>query len=237
MIMNGHFRGFVAATLFAAVMAVGAAGLCADNAERIRDFEKLKNPKVGQWVFYEMRDAATGAKLTLRQSIVGKETVDGKDAYWLETEVMPRRGNRSVTKMLVRENPSDPANVLKIIEQIGTAPPREVPVPKPDERVEKDRRAKAKKTRIEEVGKETFNTKAGPVETRHFRLKSPDGSTEIWTSDKVGLSGVVRKMGPSGDMILVAYGKIGAKSVISEPRNRPVVREKPGDESGTAGKE
>lgn len=226
---------FAVCTLFTFVMAVVGAGLCAQEIDGPDDFEKLKDPKVGQWVFYEMRDAATGEKLTLRQSIVGKETVDGKEAYWLETVVMPRKGNRNVTKALVR--PADPTKMLRIIRKVGTSAAREMPVPKLDEQAERARRIAVAKVEIEKVGKETFNTKSGSVETRHFRVKSGGPATEIWTSDKVGLSGIVRRTGPSGDMILVAYGGTGAKSVISESTDFRVVKDVPDIAKGQTGKD
>jgi hypothetical protein len=223
--------------VLAVAVAISGAGLCAQSGDLLKDIEKLKDPKVGQWVLYEMRDAARGAKLTMRQSIVGKETMDGKDVYWLETDIMPRKGDRMVTKILFKDYPSDPANILKIIEKLGDEPPREVPVPKLEERSPTAKTGRAEKVRGKEIGKETFNTRTGSVEARHFKVEDPAGTSEIWTSDKVGLSGVVRKVGPSGEMILIAYGDSGAQSAISGSQRGFAVREQTDLDDDLSGKE
>ncbi len=237
MIIWRTIRMFGAVAALVLTVSVCIVGFCGEPDNLLDNIERIKNPKVGQWVMYEIRDAATGSKLTMRQSIVGKETVNGTDYYWLETDMMPRRGNRVVTKILVKDNPSDPANILKIIEKRGQEPAREIPVPKPPSTGQQKKSGATRNVRVEDVGAEKFNTRDGSVETHHYRVKTQSGSIELWTSKQVGLSGLVRRLGPSGDMTLIAYGNSGAESVISTSPSTPVIREQGGTEQNAVREE
>jgi len=192
---------------------VASAGAASADSGLLSQFDRLVNPKVGQWTVYEVRDAATGKELRVRQAIVGTETVDGGDAYWIETDVMLRSGSRLIRKMLVAIGPTGPERVLKIIEKTGAEPARYVPVP---ELTDAEQSENGRQPDIEEVGDETIKTEAGEFRTRHIRIKSDEGIQDVWVSDEVGLSGTVRTMSEAGEMILVAYGKSGATSLIME---------------------
>jgi len=215
----------VACTLTVAATAA-TTGPASKKGDQPLEIDRLVNPKVGQWVLYDMRDAATGKQLTVRQSIVGKKTVDGRDAYWIETDVMSREGSRVIRKMLITDEPAESRKILEIIEKTGAEPARVVPVPKPDPT--EHNRTKPDVT-VEEIGPETVITQAGSIEARHFRVKSSEGSHDVWTSDKVGLSGTVRRVSAAGEMVLVAYAPTGAASAIieepTEPAVQPSVRE------------
>ena len=59
------------------------------------------NPVVGSGSAYEMTDKKQ-QKSTMEITVVGKETVNGKDAFWMETGVQdPKSGTPMYMKMLI----------------------------------------------------------------------------------------------------------------------------------------
>ena len=58
----------------------------------------------------------------MRMSIVGIE----EDAYWYEVENMEEEGS-NIVKMLVKGDPNDPDNILRIIMKSGAKPAQEMP--------------------------------------------------------------------------------------------------------------
>ena len=90
-------------------------------------FAGVFNPKVGAGAAYEIQKQ-DGNK-TMEMAIVGKETVDGKDAYWWEM-AMPdeRAAGEFVFKILLVMDGENPHS-SKVIMQLPGKPPMEMPVP------------------------------------------------------------------------------------------------------------
>lgn len=83
---------------------------------------KLVNPKDGAWAWYDLRDAETEQGLLMRLAIVGRERVRRRQGHWLEVEIVPMVGYRSVYKMLVTGPASDPSHLHQLLVREGREP-------------------------------------------------------------------------------------------------------------------
>jgi hypothetical protein len=165
---------------------------------------KLVNPSVGVWAWYDIKDTASGQQLFLRQAVVGEAKVEGKNGYWIETEVVPRVGYPIVYKMLLTGPAGDPKNIHKVIVRDGTNDPKEMAVDSSAAQSGSFGSAERKS-----VGKENIETAQGTVEAEHVVAEENGKKTELWTSDKIPPMGIVKLVSPDGELILKNYGKGG----------------------------
>jgi hypothetical protein len=165
---------------------------------------KLVNPSVGVWAWYDIKDAASGEHLFLRQAVVGEEKVDGKSGFWIETEVIPRVGYPVVYKMLLTGPAGNPKNIHRVLVREGANEPQELPV----DPTAADASGLGKAER-KAAGKENIKTAQGDVEAEHVVVEQDDKKTEVWTSDKVPPMGIVKLISPDGELVLQKYGKGG----------------------------
>ncbi len=175
----------------------------------------LVAPEEGVWAWYDLTDGASGGQFVMRLAIVKTEQVRRKTGYWLELEVVPMVGFKSIYKMLLTGPASDSANIHKVLQRSGADPVEEVPVPeKPAGEA-----APAKEPERKLLGVETVETLGGPVEAEHYEVRGAEGAFEVWLSDKVPPMGVVRMKSADGDLKLRSFGKGGsdARSVIDDP--------------------
>ena len=164
---------------------------------------KLIDPEVGVFAWYELKDTATGSKFFMRQAIVGKKQVEGKDGYYLETEVMPEVGFPIIYKMLLTGPASDPKNVHEIMVKDGAHRAERVPL----DVLESD--DTELQTLRESLGKETLATPAGDIEAEHFSLTHGDSTSEVWVNDDIRPMGIVKLVSPEGELILTRFGSGG----------------------------
>lgn len=174
-------------------------------------------PTVGSGAQYDMT-AADGTKTTFEYAVVGKDSVNGKDAYWLEWTTTAGRMGEMVMKVLVSPDSSNGATT-RVIMQMAGRPPMEMPsqsrmgsqpAPKMDIRGES-----------EDVGKETVTTPAGTFVCEHYRAK--DGGSDTWISAQVAPFGVVKTQGKNTSMMLTklvtdAHDKIVGMPVPLNPQ-------------------
>jgi hypothetical protein len=176
------------------------------------------NPTVGSGAQYEMT-STEGAKSTIEFTVVGKESVNGKDAYWLEWTMSSGRMGEMVMKVLMTPDSSNGVTTRMIMQMAGR-PPMEMPSqmtrpggaqasPKMDIRGES-----------EDVGKESVTTPAGTFACEHYRAK--DGSSDTWISGQVAPFGVVKSQGKSSmtltKLITGAHDKIVGTPVPFNPQ-------------------
>lgn len=164
---------------------------------------KLIDPEVGTFVWYTLTDSTTHREYYLRQAVVGQERVKRKDAYWLETELVPKVGFPSVYKMLLTGPAHDPKNVHRLLVREGQGAVQEMEVdraqkaaPKPDES-------------RSSLGIEMVTYPGGEIEAEHFLVTSGDVTTEIWVSDEIKPMGLVRMKTTQGELTLQRFGKGG----------------------------
>lgn len=178
---------------------------------------KLVDPKVGQWAWYDVLAKDGSKQYVLRQAIVGEEKVGRKYGFWVEFEVVPEVGYRSVYKMLLTGPAGEPDNVHRVIEQSGIDPPRELPIPEQNAAPGESR---PKRTSL---GADTVKTLDGKVRAEHYEIVDGDKSTHLWINERIYPMGIVRLESDSGVMVLRNHGAGGqyARSVITSPAAPP----------------
>ncbi len=167
---------------------------------------------VGSGAQYETT-AADGAKTTIEYAVVGKDSVEGKDAYWLEYTMTSARMGEMVMKMLLAPQSSSGVT-SRVIMQLPGRPPMEMPMqmsrmgnqpaPKMDIRAES-----------EDVGKESVTTPAGTFVCEHYRSK--DGNTDTWISAQVAPFGVVKSQSKTTSMVLVKQVTGARDKIVGTP--------------------
>src|ERR1700757_3526942 len=153
-----HLTGF-AVLVFCGLALASTAGAQMMRGGGPPQFAGVFNPKVGVGAAYEVQ-RQDGNK-TMEMAIVGKETVDGKDAYWWEM-TMPdeRMGGELVFKTLLVMD-GENTHSSKVIMQLPGKPPMEMPAGMgrgDHSRVPTDARSDA-----EDLGSESITVPAGTV--------------------------------------------------------------------------
>ncbi len=158
-------------------------------------------PVVGSGAVYEITNDKQEKRL-MEISVVGKESVEGKDAFWLEigredfrtgemqyakTLLAPKEGNLVLQKTIV-QFPGQPQPVEFSGEM--RFPGRAERPPQPA-----DIRKKA-----ERVGSESITVPAGTFTCEHWRMK--DGTGGVWINDKIAPWGLVKTEGKARSMVL-----------------------------------
>ena len=168
-------------------------------------------PTVGSGAQYDVT-TADGAKNTFEYAIVGKDSVNGRDAYWLEWTTTAGRMGEMVMKVLLSPDSSN-GGTTRVIMQMAGRPPMEMPTqsrmgsqpaPKMDIRGES-----------EDVGKESVTTAAGTFVCEHYRAK--DGSYDTWVSSQVSPFGVVKSQGKNSSMILTKLVTDAHDKIVGTP--------------------
>lgn len=170
------------------------------------------NPTVGAGTQYEST-GADGAKTTIEFAVVGKETVDGKDGYWMEWTTTTGRMGEMVMKTLIVPDSAGGA-APRVIMQMAGGPPMEMPTqsgrmgsqasPKTDIRGES-----------EDLGKESVTTPAGTFSCEHYRAK--DGSSDTWVSSQVPVFGMVKTQSKSSSMVLIKVTSGAHDKIVGTP--------------------
>jgi hypothetical protein len=142
------------------------------------------NPVVGEGAEYVMQPAK-GDKTNMQITVVGKESVGGKDAYWYETSFNHGSG-QMVIKQLKVLNGAD-TQTSRTIMQMPGRPPMELPA----QMMHQDSSPQPADVRTggEDLGSETITVPAGTFTCQHYRSKS---GGEVWISQKISPYGLVK---------------------------------------------
>jgi len=156
---------------------------------------KVFHPVVGKGALYETTSKTGDSKPhTMEMGIVGKESVEGKDGYWMQFVSSDSKG-QVVGKSLIT---IDDFQFHRMIIQ----PPGQGAMEMPVNMTAKNRQ------RIDEnmsdwhsVGTDTITVPAGTFSCEHW--KNDKSGAEAWTSDKVVPFGMVKEVGKDSSMVLV----------------------------------
>ena len=198
------------------VLWVGTTAIAQDGMGDILSGNLVK-PKTGVWTWYDIKDERGTDSSKLRIAIVGEENVDKVPGYWLELEIIPQVGSKSIFKMLVTGPADDPKNIHRLLQREGSDKIQEVKLTeenKTGETVPKSTRTK--------VGEEDIVTPYGTIHTSHYKVESNSRQSELWVNDTISPMGIVQMKSPSGSMLLRATGEGGkeAQSVLDKtPEN------------------
>jgi hypothetical protein len=194
---------FAVAALFCSLLA-GAAGaqMGRFSAPHVMGFW---NPVVGAGAVYTVQPAK-GDKTEMQIAIVGKEAVDGKDAYWYEMSFHQGGGQMIMKSLMVLNGPD--THVSRMIMQMPGRPPMEMPT----QTMHQDRSTPADvRSDAEDLGSDTITVPAGTFTCEHYRTKN---GGEVWVSQKVSPYGLVKSKTNDTSMELTKV-VTGAKDQIT----------------------
>jgi len=193
--MKQKFVGVLAATLWFGVLAPARAQMGMDLFRK-PSITKVFNPVVGQGSQYAMSSATTKGDQSriMEIGIVGKESVDGEEAYWMEFVHTEDKGQPLVGKTLLTKGSF---RFQRMIMQMPGRPAMEMPYNPND-----PHRAKMDESMNDwhSVGTETITVPAGTFACEHWKNDKTNGN--IWTSDKVVPFGLVKQVDENGSMVL-----------------------------------
>jgi hypothetical protein len=183
---------------FGLAMAVSllAAGAAPAQFGRGPQISGLWNLKVGAGGVYQVD--AKGQKSEMTFAVVGKESVGGKDGYWVEMTVEGGRGPGVIitkTLMIFGEGGAD---LSRLIIQTPGRPPMEMPAAMTQGRgasTPKDIRSGS-----QNMGSESVTTPAGTFSCEHYRSDNVD----IWVSKSVSPYGIVKSVSKDSTMTLTS---------------------------------
>jgi hypothetical protein len=190
--MNG-FGKWAVATVFGLAAAAGT------NAQMgMRggpQFHGVWNPVVGHGGVYEMQ-GSDSKKTSMEIAIVGKESVDGKDGYWLEMSFEnAERGGEMVIKHLIVLDGQQTHVVRAIMQMPGMAP-----MEMPTQMMQRNATQTADvRTDAQDLGRESVTVPAGTFSCEHYRAK--DGG-DVWAAPDLPPYGLVKFQGKDSSMVL-----------------------------------
>jgi len=160
------------------------------------DIVKAFNPVVGKGAQYLSTTNAKGVAktTTMEMDIVAKESVEGKDGYWMEFVMTDEKNQSSVGKALFTK---DDFQFHRMIIQMPGQGAMEMPF-----NANAARKEKMENTMNEwhSVGNESITVPAGTFSCEHWRNDSRN--SDVWTSDNVTPLGMVKEANPNGGMVL-----------------------------------
>jgi hypothetical protein len=171
------------------------------------------HPTVGAGADYDMT-TAEGKTMPIEISIVGKQSVQGADGYWMEMTAQDARMGQVVTKMLLVVDGTN-SRVDQLVIMTPTMGAMSMPMTMMQGRggaqQPKDIRADATN-----VGKESITVPAGTFSCDHWH--SSDGNTDVWVTEDVSPYGLV-KMSDTKDKTSMVLTKTltGVQDKITGP--------------------
>ena len=167
---------------------------------RIPVLSGIWRPVVGTGAAYETTKT-DGTKVQLEITVVGKEDVDGKPAYWMEIAGMdPRSSQPFYTKNLMTVSDNTVTSTRMVMQTPGQDPMEMDTSMAPGGRRMQQSSPVDIADKAEVVGSESVTVPAGTFTCQHYRMK--DGSGDAWISDKVGPWGLVKSVSKGDTMVL-----------------------------------
>jgi hypothetical protein len=158
-------------------------------------FTKVFHPVVGQGAEYQMTKIGPNQQVsTMQIGIVGKDSVGGQDAYWMQMVMNMEHNQPMVSKVLVTTTDFQPSRVIM---QMPGRPAMEMPM---NMNMNRDK-INASLQDWHSAGAESITVPAGTFACEHW--KNDKTGEEVWTSDKVSPFGVVKSAGKDNSMVLV----------------------------------
>jgi len=167
---------------------------------RVPTLSGIWHPVVGTGAAYEMT-SQDGKKSQMEITVVGKEDVDGKPAFWLEMGFEnPRSGGQMYAKNLMTVSDAGITSSRIIMQMPGQDPMEMDMSMNPGGRRMQQTTPANIADKAEVVGTESVTVPAGTFSCTHYRMK--DGTGDAWVSDKVGPWGLVKSQGKDSSMVL-----------------------------------
>lgn len=186
------------------------------NAQMMRNgppqFHGVLNPVIGQGAVYQLQ-GSDGKKTELEIAILGKDSVEGKDAYWMQMAMSNSDiGGQMVIKHLLVLDGQE-THTTKTIMQFPGRPPMEMPA----QMAHREHSSQATDVRsdAQDLGSESLTVPAGTYATEHYRAK--DG-TDIWVAKDVPPWGLVKSVGKDSTMVLLKVVPEAKDKIVGTPQ-------------------
>jgi hypothetical protein len=163
---------------------------------------EVVNPVVGKGGQYLVtrRDQADVKPEMQEFTVVGKESVEGKEGFWMEIARQDKnQSGMTYAKMLFTK---DDFQFHRMVVQQPGQQAMEMPF-HPSDKTKSRMQEEVEKWSA--VGTETITVPAGTFTCKHWKKdKAPNdsGDNEIWTSDRVSPFGIVKQISPDQTMVL-----------------------------------
>jgi hypothetical protein len=176
------------------------------------------NPVVGSGGEYEI--TGNGKTVNWTYAVVGKETVNGQDGYWLEMRTDTSRGKMVMKELMVSQEGK--VQMERMIMQSPGRPPIEMPLAMMSRMGAMGAGAHpagaATDHSQELVGTESVTVPAGTFTAEHFRTNSNGKTGDVWASTKVAPYGVVKVTSADTTMVLVKVLDHETSQISGEPQ-------------------
>jgi len=159
---------------------------------------KVFHPVVGKGARYASTSKTGGQAWTEELSIVGKDTVDGKDAYWMEMVRIDDKSGEHGGKALITV---DDFQVHRMVMEVPGQGLMEMPANMLMTSAKAGQHIQENMKEWHSVGSDTITVPAGTFSCEHWR--NDKKNEDMWASDKVVPFGMVKQAGPTSEMVLV----------------------------------
>jgi hypothetical protein len=204
--MNAACRIVIAALL---LVSLSPAGIAQMGVMRTPDMAGIWNPVVGAGGSYDTQ-SADGKTRHMDMFIAGKESVGGKDAYWLEISIEGgQRPGAIVAKSLIAFDGAN-SQVSRTIIQMQGQPPMEMSEQMMGAR--QGNKYSDIRSQGQNMGSETITVPAGTFVCDHWH--SNNGG-DVWISPKAPPFGLVKTTSKEGSTTVLARVITDAKDRIT----------------------
>ena len=176
----------------------GTAGAQMGGMMRPPQYRGVWNPVVGGGAVYSLEHSG-GEKTSMEMTVVGKETVEGKEGYWFELVMDSPRGEGQVVMKMLFVLDGDNTVTRRMIMQMPGRDPMEMPMQMMQARGRGSQPADVRGL-SDDAGSETVTTPAGTFACEHYRMK--DGSGDAWVAKNISPYGLVKYTGKDTTMVL-----------------------------------
>lgn len=195
------------------LLAAGGAWAQMMGGSRAPQIPGTFKPVVGSGAEYHIT-TNRGKDMDWAFAIVGKESVDGNEGYWMEERMLKGEGAGLIMKVLMVMQGEQPG-VKRMIMQMPGQPPMEMPVMG---MMRHQPQAASERGMGEKVGTETVSAPAGTFLCDHYRDASDKPPSDIWVSTKVSPYGLVKMTSQDTSMELLKVLDHQTSQIKGEPQ-------------------
>jgi len=173
-------------------------------------------PVVGTGAQYQVTQK--GKNMSWAVAVVGKESVDGNDGYWLEMRMEGGEQGGMIMKSLTVARDGGGAEIKRMIMQPPGQPPMEMPMEMMGMMRQGQKQAANEEALGEKVGTETVTVPAGTFTCDHYRSKHGNEPADVWISAKVPPYGLIKMTSASSTMVLEKVLSNETSKIKGEPQ-------------------
>ncbi|MGB9484870.1 MAG: hypothetical protein WCD04_01970 [Terriglobia bacterium] len=182
-------------------------------------------PVLGSGAQYQM--TAKNGTMSFAYVIVGQEDVEGSTGHWMEIRSEnPGMPGEMVMKQLIVTG-GDKPQIKRMIMQMPGRPPMEMPMGMLGMGQRGQGSGAGDTSPGVKVGVETITVPAGTFVCDHYRKQEPQGTVDVWISDKVPPYGMVKMSSGERTTVLEKVLSNETSHIQGEPQkmNMPMPRQ------------